>query len=100
VFESADESRPANATDSRFFWLSLYAQPVLWVLLAFVAIVRFEFIWLSLVIVAMILGITNGVAFSRADKFGHASSLAGSALNSGFGNNIAGGLFSRFFSWS
>lgn len=55
---------------------------------------------LSLVIIAMILGITNGVAFSRADKFGHASSLAGSALNSGFGNNIAGGLFSRFFSWS
>jgi len=97
VFESADESRQANATDSWFFWLSLYAQPVLWVLLAFVAIVRFEFIWLSLVIIAMILGITNGVAFSRADKFGHASSLAGSALNSGFGNNIAGGFFSRIF---
>lgn len=45
VFESADESRQANATDSWFFWLSLYAQPVLWVVLAFVAIVRFEFIW-------------------------------------------------------
>lgn len=52
---------------------------------------------LSLVIIAVILGITNGVAFSRADKFGHASSLAGSALNSGFGNNIAGGFFSKIF---
>ena len=55
---------------------------------------------LSLVIIAVILGITNGVAFSRADKFGHASSLAGSALNSGFGNNIAGGFLSKFFSRS
>ena len=45
VFESADESRQINATDSRFFWLSLYVQPVLWVGLALVAIVRLEFIW-------------------------------------------------------
>ncbi|KAF8469629.1 hypothetical protein BDZ91DRAFT_720607 [Kalaharituber pfeilii] len=107
VFESADESlshlsadcesRRINATDSRFFWLSLYAQPVLWVGLALVAIVRLEFIWLSLVIIAVILGITNGVAFSRADKFGQASSFAGSALNTGLGNKLTGGLVSRIF---
>ena len=48
-------------------------------------------------IVAMILGITNGVAFSRADKFGNASSMAGSALNTGFGNKIAGGFLSKMF---
>ena len=33
----------------RFFWLALYAQPALWVGLAVFAIVKFEFIWLSLV---------------------------------------------------
>lgn len=50
VFESAEpESRVINATDKRFFWLALYAQPVSWVALAVVAIVRFEFIWLTLV---------------------------------------------------
>ncbi len=38
-----------NATDKRFFWLALYCQPALWVALAVVAIVRFEFIWLTLV---------------------------------------------------
>jgi hypothetical protein len=38
-----------NATDKRFFWLALYAQPALWVALAVVAIVKFEFIWLTLV---------------------------------------------------
>ena len=53
VFESLDpndpDARKINAVDKRFFWLALYAQPVLWVVLAFVAIVRLEFIWLTLV---------------------------------------------------
>ena len=50
VFESAEEgSRDQNATDKRFFWIALYAQPVLWILLAVVALVSFEFIWLTLV---------------------------------------------------
>ena len=50
VFESADpETRTVNATDKRFFWLALYAQPVLWVILAIVALASFEPIWLTLV---------------------------------------------------
>jgi hypothetical protein len=50
VFESADpEVRLVNATDRRFFWIALYAQPVLWVLLAVVALASLEFIWLTLV---------------------------------------------------
>ncbi|TGZ81872.1 DUF846-domain-containing protein [Ascodesmis nigricans] len=98
VFESSDGSRQINATDSRFFWTALYAAPVLWALLAIVAIVRFEFIWLSLVVIAVILCSTNGAAFSRADKFGNASSIAGRALNSGAGSlasRAMGGLASR-----
>jgi len=54
VFESAPQpnepgGKVVNATDKRFFWLGLYAQPGLWVALAVVAVVRFEFIWLTLV---------------------------------------------------
>lgn len=54
VFESAPQpnepgGKVVSATDKRFFWLALYAQPGLWVALAIVAIVRFEFIWLTLV---------------------------------------------------
>ena len=50
MFESADpETRELNATDKRFFWIALYAQPVLWVLLAVLALVSLEFIWLTLV---------------------------------------------------
>ena len=54
VFESAPQpnepgGKLVNATDKRFFWLALYCQPALWVALAVVAVVRFEFIWLTLV---------------------------------------------------
>lgn len=50
MFESAEEgSRVQNMTDKRFFWLALYVQPVLWVALAVVAIVKLHFIWLTLV---------------------------------------------------
>lgn len=50
VFESADpETRTINATDKRFFWIALYAQPVLWILLAVLALASLEFIWLTLV---------------------------------------------------
>lgn len=54
VFESAPQpnepgGKLVNATDRRFFWLALYCQPALWIALAIVAIVRFEFIWLTLV---------------------------------------------------
>lgn len=54
VFESAPQpnepgGKVVSATDKRFFWLALYAQPALWVALAIVAIVRIHFLWLTLV---------------------------------------------------
>lgn len=51
VFESSDPNvRTISATDKRFFWLSLYVTPALWVGLAILAIVRLVgVIWLSLI---------------------------------------------------
>jgi hypothetical protein len=50
VFESSDPAtKVINPTDSRFFWIALYSQPLLWVALAFVALFSFEPIWLTLV---------------------------------------------------
>ncbi|KAI4266787.1 MAG: hypothetical protein L6R38_008547 [Xanthoria sp. 2 TBL-2021] len=106
VFESQDRSGSAesgapsqNATDKRFFWLALYAQPAWWVVLAIVSVVRLlNPIWLSLIVIALILTITNTLAFSRCDKFSQASSLASSAMYSGgMAKSLAGGLFSRLF---
>jgi hypothetical protein len=56
VFESADpETRIINPTDKRFFWLALYAQPALWIVMGAVAILKlisfvaFTPLWLTLV---------------------------------------------------
>lgn len=138
----------------RFFWLALYAQPGLWVALSIVAILRFEFKWLSLIgkstascysclkahwrapffrardtwrplrtscwekgncveasttsanvdscsAIALVLTITNTLAFSRCDKFSQASNLASSAMYSGgMARSLAGGIFSRLFTRS
>ncbi|KAI5204256.1 golgi apparatus membrane protein-like protein tvp23 [Aureobasidium subglaciale] len=99
VFESADpESRQINATDKRFFWLALYSQPVSWVALGFVAIFKFEFIWLSLVVIAIVLAVTNTLAFSRCDKFSQATNIATGAFSaSGMASNLGGAVLGRFF---
>ena len=50
VFESAGgRGESGNKTDSRFFWLALYVQPALWVGLAITAILKFSFVWLSVI---------------------------------------------------
>lgn len=121
VFESADpETREVNATDKRFFWIALYAQPVLWILLAVLALVGLNFIWLTLVgeffwarpcvglvgvargltgvVIALVLTITNTLAFSRCDKFSQASGFASNAIyGSGLARNLAGGVIGGLF---
>ncbi|KAJ6171288.1 hypothetical protein N7470_000355 [Penicillium chermesinum] len=79
VFESSDPNvRTITATDKRFFWLSLYVAPALWIGLGIVAILSLGSpIWLSL--------------------FSQASTYASSALGGGIVNNLAGGLLGRVF---
>ena len=48
--------------------------------------------------IALVLTITNTLAFSRCDRFSQASHLASSAMYSGgIAKNLAGGMFSRLF---
>ncbi len=50
VFESSEPgTKVINPTDSRFFWIAIYAQPIFWIALALVAVLTFKFIWLPLV---------------------------------------------------
>ncbi|KAK4226923.1 hypothetical protein QBC38DRAFT_479107 [Podospora fimiseda] len=99
VFESSEPgTKVINPTDSRFFWIAIYAQPLFWIALAIVAIFSFKFIWLPLVAIALVLTITNTLAFSRCDKFSQASNLAGSAFNGGnLAGSIATNMVGRFF---
>jgi hypothetical protein len=49
-------------------------------------------------VIALVLTITNSLAFSRCDKFSQASSLAGGALSSGnLAGSIATNMVGRFF---
>ncbi|EKJ77812.1 hypothetical protein NXS19_000534 [Fusarium pseudograminearum] len=102
VFESSEPgTKTINPTDSRFFWLALYIQPMLWVLMAILALVRLQFLWLPLVVIALVLTIMNTLAFSRCDKFSNASSIAGSAFGTGnLAGNIASNMVSSWFSRS
>lgn len=83
--------------------------------MAIVAIARFEFIWLILVgtscknreqrraesdrntVIALILTITNTVAFSRCDKFSQASNLASSLNSGGIASSLMTGMLGRMF---
>jgi len=59
VFESQDRGQTQNMTDKRFFWLALYCQPALWVVLGVLGILRFgNPIWLILIgeLVSLLLG--------------------------------------------
>ena len=48
--------------------------------------------------IALVLTVTNGLAFSRCDKFSQASNLAGSAFSSGnLAGSIASNMVGRFF---
>jgi hypothetical protein len=50
VFESSEPgTKTVTPTDSRFFWLALYVQPMLWVLMFILALVQLQFLWLPLV---------------------------------------------------
>ncbi|OAA32544.1 Golgi apparatus membrane protein tvp-23 [Moelleriella libera RCEF 2490] len=99
VFESSEPgTKVVNATDSRFFWLSMYVQPLLWILMVVLALVQLQLLWLPLVVIALVLSIMNTLAFSRCDKFSQASNLAGSALGTtNLAGSLATSLASRFF---
>ncbi|KAI4149422.1 MAG: hypothetical protein LQ340_004637 [Diploschistes diacapsis] len=102
VFESAEgRGQNGNKTDNRFFWIAVYAQPAWWVLIAIWSVFSLKIKWLSIVVIALVLTITNAIAFSRCDKFSQASNLASTAFyGTGFARNVAGSMFSRVFSRS
>lgn len=99
VFESADAQNPVNATDVRVFWGVLYGTPVIWLSLAAVAVLKFEFVWLTLVVIALFLSGANTLAYTRCDKdakMKFARSIGNSA-SSGLMRRAAGSFASRMF---
>ncbi|KAK7031338.1 Golgi apparatus membrane protein TVP23 [Favolaschia claudopus] len=96
VFESRDPSRPANAIDSRMFWIAIYVFPLLWVALFIVSLLRFNLRFIPIVILALVFNVTNAVGFTYADRDAKqrwANSVVSSGWSLGFGG-IGGQLLS------
>lgn len=91
VFENADPQRYINPIDSYVFWLFSYVTPVVWVLFAIMAILKFQLLSLILVVVAISLNLTNTMAYSKCDKFGKANNIANDVISS-----FTGSMFQRF----
>lgn len=90
VFESADPSRYINPIDSKVFWTLLYIQPVAWIILAIMAILKLELLYLIVVAISVFLSTTNAVAFTKCDKFGKANVVANNLFS-----RATGEVFSR-----
>lgn len=98
VFETSDPSRYINPIDSKVFWILLYASPAFWIALAVFAVLKFEFLSLILVIIAVALTMTNALAFTKCDKFGKANSIASDVfgrVSGGFLSSITPSFLSR-----
>ncbi|CAI5757382.1 unnamed protein product [Candida verbasci] len=90
VFESCDPTKYINPIDSKVFWLFLYLNPIAWFVLGFLALLKFQFLYLLLIVIALFLSITNGLAFTKCDKFGKANNIANDIFS-----KASGTIFSR-----
>lgn len=59
------------------------------------ALVGLKFVWLSLVAIALVLTITNALAFSRCDRFSQASGIVSQGIGGGLARGVVGGVVSR-----
>ncbi|KAL8284205.1 hypothetical protein RQP46_004954 [Phenoliferia psychrophenolica] len=104
VFEHRSPDQPANAVDSKMFWIAMYAFPAAWVLLFFVGLLKFNVSFLPIVMLALVFNITNTVGYTYADRDAKrrwATGMAAGGLLGNMGGGLAGSLaqsaFSRFF---
>ncbi|KAK6463772.1 Golgi apparatus membrane protein TVP23 [Scheffersomyces coipomensis] len=86
VFESADPNRYINPIDSRVFWALLYGVPIAWGVLGVLAVLKLQFLYLLLIIISFSLSLTNGLAYTKCDKFGKANNLATDLFSRATGN--------------
>ncbi len=67
-FEARSDLNTVTVHDSRIFWWPLYATPTVWGLFALFALIRLQFSYLLLVIIAITLTVTNTVGYTKCNK--------------------------------
>lgn len=97
-FESLDQQtlETLNKKDAWAFWWSLYITPVFWVALGLVAILKFNFDYLLVVSIALVLNGANIVGYTkcRKDAKKQIQQFATSSLASSMGSRIQSAFLS------
>jgi hypothetical protein len=64
----AQGMKNVDPEESRIFWMALYINPLAWVLMAIVALVKFELDYLMIVAVALVLSVSNIIGYTKCRK--------------------------------
>eukprot|EP00243_Klebsormidium_subtile_P004370 TRINITY_DN18349_c0_g1_i1.p1 TRINITY_DN18349_c0_g1~~TRINITY_DN18349_c0_g1_i1.p1 ORF type:complete len:188 (+),score=32.95 TRINITY_DN18349_c0_g1_i1:373-936(+) len=69
-FESLDQQsmEQLSKKDGWLFWWTLYITPALWIVLGAIALIKFQFDYLLIVAVAVVLGVSNIIGFTKCRK--------------------------------
>jgi hypothetical protein len=68
VFESKPSNRLVHPADAKIFWTALYVAPLVWILFALGAVFSFNFEWLLVVLVALLLSGANSIGYWRCER--------------------------------
>lgn len=67
-FESLNDRSNLNVIDGRIFWWTMYANPVAWVILGVIGLLKFNVSYLVIVVMALVLSSANLVGYYRCNK--------------------------------
>lgn len=97
-YESCDNPAALGTADHRIFWVSMYVSVATWALLGFLALLKLNFEWLLVVVIALVLSSANLVGYYRCDKDAKANMSARvNSLAAQGAMSVLSGRFSTFF---
>lgn len=67
-FETIHDRDNLNVIDGRIFWWTLYASPVIWILLGIVCILKMNISYLIMVVIALVLNSANIIGYYKCNK--------------------------------
>jgi hypothetical protein len=67
-FESLADRSQLNEIDGRIFWWTMYANPLVWVLLGVVCLLKFNVSYLVIVAIALVLSAANLIGYYKCSK--------------------------------
>lgn len=93
-FENKSDSKNIHKLDKYIFWTSLYAQPVIWILLSLVCFIRFNFQWIIVVLFALVLTCIQLYGFVKCSRIDTSGELKNFIIERGLLQTILSKVFS------